>query len=526
MAQPDLQQLLALGQQHHQRGEFAEAESAYRKALELSPDQPAALHLLGLVAHQTGRRETSLTLLEKSINTPGAPPEFHFNYAAVLTEIGDIPRAMQAYQRALALRPTYAEALNNLASLLGRQARFEEAIVLCRRALAAKPDWSDARFNLAQCLKGRAKELHFVGEISGAIAFYREALTLRSDDAQARIGLANALLENGDIDSAEALARTLVQPGSSSVAARIVLGLCRERRGDPAGADAAFNEALGTDSQCAIAWLRESIALNPAHLEELVTIATVLAQEKNSDDAAGAYAQEMRRNPAAPKLSWALSARPLAMHYGDRFSPEEIFREHARIAPLFERGVQIPPRSLLEIPADRKLRIGYVSPDFRSHSVAYFIEPLLANHDRSRFEVFCYSSVTRTDEMTARLQSYDVRWRDISTMNDLDTAKLIRGDRIEILIDLAGHTGGSRLGIFAMRPAPVQMTYLGYPNTTGLHCMDYRIADVHTDPVGSTEHLHTERLIRLPRTFACYRPYDAAPEVNPLPAAASGTLHF
>jgi predicted O-linked N-acetylglucosamine transferase (SPINDLY family) len=161
-----------------------------------------------------------------------------------------------------------------------------------------------------------------------------------------------------------------------------------------------------------------------------------------------------------------------------------------------------------------------MSPDFRRHSVAYFFEPLLAHHDKSRFDIHCYANFPSEDEVTFRLQSLAGHWRNIYGMKDKDVADIVRRDGIDILVDLSGHTGGNRLRVFALKPAPVQVTYLGYPDTTGLKTIDYRFTDAEADPPGLTERYHSEKLVRLPSGFLCYRPPDRAPEVQPLPAAA------
>jgi predicted O-linked N-acetylglucosamine transferase (SPINDLY family) len=174
----------------------------------------------------------------------------------------------------------------------------------------------------------------------------------------------------------------------------------------------------------------------------------------------------------------------------------------------------------------RKLRIGYVSPDFKRHSVSYFFEPLLERHDRSRFEVTLYANLHRPDEVTARLQEKCDRWRDIITLSDHEAAEQIRADQIDVLVDLAGRTLGNRMLLFARKPAPVQVTYLGYPETTGLRAIDWRITDELADPPGTTEQFHTEKLWRVPAPFVRYRPPEQSPAVASAPAAANGYITF
>lgn len=175
---------------------------------------------------------------------------------------------------------------------------------------------------------------------------------------------------------------------------------------------------------------------------------------------------------------------------------------------------------------EKRLRIGYVSPDLGAHSVAYFVTALFPNHDRNRFEVYCYSDRNREDSTTERIKEGVDVWRKTSGMDDESLFKLIRNDSIDILVDLAGHTGGNRLTVFAMKPAPIQVTWLGYPNTTGLTAMDYRIVDEVTDPPGEADRYHTETLVRLPNGFLCFDPPDNSPAVTPLPMLRNGFVTF
>jgi predicted O-linked N-acetylglucosamine transferase (SPINDLY family) len=179
-----------------------------------------------------------------------------------------------------------------------------------------------------------------------------------------------------------------------------------------------------------------------------------------------------------------------------------------------------------EAPGGRRLRVGYVSAHFRNHAVSFFSEPLIAAHDHERFEIYLYSDVKNADQVTARFQGHADAWRDTAGATDDALAQTVRQDRIDILVDLAGHIGPNRLLVFARKPAPVQVTYLGYQNTTGMSAMDYRLTDAHADPPEMTDPFYTERLVRLPRAFFCYRPPQPAPEVSALPTLASGQITF
>jgi predicted O-linked N-acetylglucosamine transferase (SPINDLY family) len=228
----------------------------------------------------------------------------------------------------------------------------------------------------------------------------------------------------------------------------------------------------------------------------------------------------------APEKLWIRSNALYAMNYLPDIEPAEVFAAHRRYAQRVERPAAAARNALPAAPAPRRLRIGYLSADFREHAVAHFLEPVLAAHDRDQFELFAYSHHTAVDAVTRRMQALIPAWRSIVGVRDEQAAAMVRADGIDILVDLMGHTGLNRLPVFALRPAPVQATWLGYPNTTGLSSMDWRLTDAVADPPGMTEAFHSEKLWRLPEVFSCFQPSAAAPPVAPLPALSTGRVTF
>jgi protein O-GlcNAc transferase len=214
-------------------------------------------------------------------------------------------------------------------------------------------------------------------------------------------------------------------------------------------------------------------------------------------------------------------------NFNSQYDAQSIFYEHLQFAKRF-----IQPQSSLMSPytntriINRRLKIGYVSPDFKFHSVAFFIEPVLNMHHRERFEIFCYSDFPFPDQVTRRIQQYTTHWRNIVGMPDEDLYDLIRKDEIDILVDLAGHASSIRMIFFARKPAPIQVSWIGYPATTGLSTMDYKLVDIYTDPPGMTERFYTEKLLRLPGSFLCYLPPSDSPEVDSLPSMKTGYVTF
>mgnify|MGYP001076071199 CR=1 FL=1 len=263
-------------------------------------------------------------------------------------------------------------------------------------------------------------------------------------------------------------------------------------------------------------------SLNPRLAVALNSLGSAYQGQGDFENAERCYRQCLAATPGDLQ---ARSNLLMLLNYLPDADAARVFAEHLEWGRVAESRIpRLDPAGFDHDP-QRRVRVGYVSPDFREHSVASFIEPVLRQHDRSRFEVCCYSSLPTPDETTLRIRASVDVWRDIHKLSDGEAARLIRDDRIDILVDLSGHTSGGRLGIFAARPAPLQMTWMGYPNTTGLGAIDYRITDGVADPAGE-EAWYSEALMRLDGCFLCYQPDPDTPEVAPLPALANGHVTF
>jgi protein O-GlcNAc transferase len=229
-----------------------------------------------------------------------------------------------------------------------------------------------------------------------------------------------------------------------------------------------------------------------------------------------------------PSYLQAQSAYIVALHSSDRISPDEIAVAIREWGLRFSVEHPASPRPTVHSGNDHpeRLRVGFISGDFRTHSVAHFFEPILSVRDRSAFTYVLYSNSDVQDAATQRLRAYADDWRDVWRMTDDALINLIRTDRIDILVDLSGHTAFNRLAVFARRAAPVQVSYLGYPSSTGLATMDYRITDAVTDPPVPADDWHCERLLRLPDSQWCFRPFGTPPAPGPLPAREAGFVTF
>lgn len=345
------------------------------------------------------------------------------------------------------------------------------------------------------------------GRLAEAAECYRNAATLRPDWPDAHANYGNLLRKLGRVADAEReLARALALDPHHAKANNF-LGIVFYHTDRLAEAAAAFRRALDR---------------RPDDLEARNNLGMTLAR---LGDAAGAV-DAMRHTVGRSTDPYAHSALLFTLHYDPRVTPRQLFDEHVAWAQRFAEPLR--PRAARYVndrSPDRRLRVGYVSADFREHTRSRFMEPVLANHDHAAFEVFCYSDVRQPDAVTARLRAAADVWRETHALDDPALAELVRGDRIDVLVELTGHMAGHRLLTFARRPAPVQVAYPGYPNTTGLSAIDYCLTDADRDPPGA-ESLYSERLIRLEPTSQCYEPTDVDIDVAPPPHARAGHVTF
>ena len=395
-----------------------------------------------------------------------------------------------------------AEAFLCLGNTLCMMNEYEQAIENYNKAVHINPALAEAHHNIAavyiKCNK-----------IYEGIKSYQQAIMIKPDFALAIIGLGDALSDVGEYKDGElCLRRALdINPDNPSIHHSLGLVLINQRN---------LSEAVSS--------FKKALDLDPCHDFALCNMANILLKLGNRNEAILLYQRAMELKPY---INYYFSNLLLALHYSEHITPREIYAQHKKWSEKYE----LPLKNLLQShtndrSAGKKIRIGYVSPDFTRHPVSNFFEPLLASHDRSNFEIFCYSNVKRADIMTEHLKNMADNWRDIFNITDEDAAEMIRSDNIDILVDLAGHTAFNRMMLFARKPSPIQVTYLGYPNTTGLKTMDYRITDSYADPPGKTEHLHSEELVRLPHSFLCYQPPEKTPHIGEPPSLKKGYVTF
>ncbi len=495
MPQSKLQQAFDHAVEHQQAGRLREAETLYRRILTDQPDHADSLHNLGLIAQHSGRSQDAAELIRKAIARKPNFPNGYFNLGNILVLLGRVDDAIAAYQQAIVLKPHLAEAHNYLGMAFLKKGEPEQAIDAFRRATSIDPEYKQAQNNLSSALLSRRR-------FDETIRACQHAIAAKANSPAAWNNLGIAKRCKGEFDQAiAAFDRAIaLDPGYAEA-------YCN--RGAAMRENGVLDESL---ESC-----RKSIAINPNLAEAYNILGNLL---KDTGDVDGAMSAFRRAIELKPDFAIAHSNLVFNLHYPPGIKATEIAEEHFRwdrqhAKPLPKFAVGLEPDSGPAIRGDpdrdRRLRIGYVSPDFRDHAVARFLLPLMTHHDRQAVEIVAYSNVRVPDALTEHFRGLADHWRDVVGLSDAEAADQIREDQIDILVDLAGHTADHRLLIFAHKPARIQATYLGYPDTTGLSAIDYRITDAHADPPGMTERYHSEQLIRLNPCAWCFGPPVDAP---------------
>ncbi|AOK03257.1 tetratricopeptide repeat protein [Burkholderia sp. AU28942] len=549
---------------HHEAGRFDDARALYEAIRRDEPDQPDATHFLGLLACQLGQFSAGLALMERAIALR-ADPVYLNNLGNMLRAHGRLDDATAAYRRAVALAPDYAEAHSNLGNALRDAGDADAAMLSCAHALALRPDYAPAFNNLGNALQDK-------GELDAAARAYEKAIALDPGYAQACFNRGNVLRAQRRLDDAIACYRRAIALQPTLNAAHHALGILLFERGELDASIASLARAAESgevdcllhlaaaleragDLDGTAASLQRALAAAPDRADLHLHLAQTLVQQGKRRDALDRCRIALSLpNPTAQMHAiegdllcamWQLDAglasydRALDVdpafrnaHSGsmfhaagsDRLSPAQLL-ERARAFGT-QMAAQASPRTHAPRPAaGRVLRVGFVSGDLKSHPVAVFLSSVVAALDPSRVEALAYATQSVQDDTTAMLKRHFAVWRDITALDDRAAADLIANDRVDVLVDLSGHTASNRLPLFAWKPAPVQATWLGYFATTGIAAIDYVIGDRHVLPENEAHHF-VERPWRLPDSYLCFTPPDLPLDVGPLPAGRERVVTF
>ena len=513
--------------------QFDAAIASYNKAIQLKPDLAEAYCNLGIVLRELQQFSAAVISFDMAIQLKQNFTEAHSNRGNALRGLKQFGAAIESYDIAIRLKPDYAEAYSNRGIAYQDLKQLDAAIESYDEAIQLKPDYAEAYSNRGNALKDHKQP-------NLALASYDKAIQLKPDFIEAYFNRGNLLVDLKKLDAA-------IESYDKAIQLKPDYAEAYSNRG---------NAQNGTKrSNAAIQSYAKAIQLNPDYAEaysnrgdllrsefryvealhsvtKAIQIDPRLAVAQQTYSATLAHLSDYRDVVAHSNIASTLAPDDLSIYesrlytwiYHPDLSAEEICAEHVRWGKRFPD----PESNLFDLhdrTLKRRLRVGYVSPDFRGHSCRFYFDPLFSQHDHTRFELFAYSNVQSEDEHTHRLKGYFDTWRDIWNFSDQDVAEMVRHDQIDILVDACGHMRDTRLEIFALKPAPIQVTWLGAAWTTGLKQMDYALFDPYMAPEGT----HTsEVIVRLPRTWAAYRPSEKATNtaVTILPALKNGYITF
>jgi protein O-GlcNAc transferase len=518
------------------QGKAAEAAAAFRQALALKPDYVMAHNNLGNALLTLGKLEEAAASYQKALTLKPDFAEAHYNLGNALQDLGKPEEAEASYRKVLALKPDYVEADFNLGILLQAQSRPEEAAVAFREALSLKPDFVEAHNNLGIVLQALDKP-------DEAAASYRRALTLRPDYAEAYNNLGNALQAQGKLEEAVASFRQALTLKPDYAAALSNLGIALKDQDKLDEAVVSFRQALNLKPDNpevhynlgiigktrgnldeAAANYRRALALKPDYVEAHSNLGSILKDQGKLAEAIASFRRALALEPdyavAHSNLLFCLNCLP-----DQSVSPYlEEARNFGRKATAKVRKRYSGWRCISGSKPER-LCVGLISGDFQNHPVGYFLENLLENIDLNRIDLVAYPTNFEEDELTERIRPRFIAWKPIPNLDDAAAARLIHDDGVNVLFDLCGHTRHNRLPVFAWKPAPVQVSWLGYSASTGMAEMDYLLADPYVAPPGEENHF-SETIWRLPESYLCFSPPRETIAVAPLPALKEGHITF
>jgi protein O-GlcNAc transferase len=498
----DVQQLFEQAVQVHRSGNAEAAAQLYRQLLEIDPQFAPGWCNLGVATTQLGKPEDAIAIYQTSLRLDPKYTDAHFNLGNAFRRLQRFAESVGCYQRVLQLSPKNSSAAHNLGISLANLGRLPQAIDAQKKAIEFEPNFADARLQLS--------DLYLrTGQVDEAIRVLKEYQQLRPTDPRGYHNLALIVGQLGQMDQAFNLLKQALQLNPGYAEAHNGLGVLLDSidRGEEA-----YRHYV------------EAVKLKPKFADALNNLGGSCVEIGLIEYGINYRKESLLVQPNAPHIHSNLL---LSLHYSPSIPPEAVRAEHeAWSAAHADRYAPVMPPRLNDPNPDRVLRIGYISSDFRQHTVAAFLLPLLKNHDHTRFHITAFSNASRPDALTEQMKPLTDGWHDIARMTDDDAANLIRKEKIDILVDTNGHTASNRLLVLARKPAPIQATVFGYPDTTGMKMVDYRITDLISEPPGTTEAYSVERLFHLPETAWVYEPPLHAPEVAPTPAEKSGFVVF
>ena len=481
-------------------GRMDEAAASYQKALIIKPDFAEAHSNLGNTLQDLGRLDEAVASCRKALTIKPDFAEAHYNFGNALNAQGKPDEALGSYRKALAIKPGFAEAHSNLGNALKDLGEPIEAVASYQKAIALKPDFTEAHYNLGVVL-------HDQGLLDDAVASYHKALALKPDFTDAHYNLGNALKELERLDEA-------AESYHKAIALKPDYAEAHNNLGD------ALKQLMRMDE--AAASCHKALTIKPDYAEAHYNLGNVLKDLGRLDTAMASYRQALA---IKPDLTAAHSNLLFTQNYVADQSSAELLADARRYGAAVAAMATPVGRHANTADPDRRLRVGLVSGDLRTHSVAYFLCGFLAEIDREKIDFFAYSSSSREDGITAKIKANVGKWQRVAGKSDAQLCQDIVDDGIDILVDLSSHTANNRLSVFAWKPAPIQATWLGYFATTGVKEIDYILCDRWVLPPAEEDQF-VEAPIRLPDSYLCFTPPDLDMDMGPLPAQTNGYITF
>jgi protein O-GlcNAc transferase len=481
-------------------GRLAEAESSFSSASRIKPDYAEAHNSLGNVLVDSGRAPESEASYLAALKINPNYVQAHNNLGIAYGAMGRMAEAEASFLAALKLNPNYVQAHGNLGKTYKDQGRLAEAEASFLTALKIKPDYAAALFNLANMRAG-------LGRLQEAESGFRAVLAIHPGHAEAHYSLAVILKDMGRLPEAEAGFRAALGIRNDYAEAHNNLGNLLLGMGRITEAESSFLQAL---------------KINPIYAKAHNNLGNAFMETGRLAEAEAAFRKALLINPNDPEASSNLL---FLLNIMPNTTPVRSYDEARQYGRYMAHKIQARFTNWPSKATPARLRIGFVSGDIRNHPVGYFLEGLLSKVDRDTFELIAYTTTSKTDALTERIKPYLSDWKSMYSLSDEAAAQLIHDDGLHILVDLSGHTAGNRLPVFAWKPAPVQVSWLGYFATTGLAEMDHIIADPWTLPESEAVYF-TENIWRLPETRLCFTPPDIDLDISPLPALTNGWITF
>jgi predicted O-linked N-acetylglucosamine transferase (SPINDLY family) len=523
-----------LGASSQAIGKYEEAINSYNRAIRVSPNDSGLRYNIALAFQNIGRPDSAIKNYNKAIQIKPDYAEAYNNLGSVLAEMMQPNEAIKNYNKAIQIQPDYAEAYNNLGNILKDLVKPNEAIKNYNKAIQLKPDYAEAYNDLGVALQE-------LGRLDEAIKNYKKAIQLKPDYAEAYSNIGVALQELGRLDEAIKNYKKAIQLKPDYAEAYSNFGTALQELGRSNEAIKSHNKAIQLDPNDSSAYSNLGVALKDlGQLDEAINnynkaiklkpdyeiaynnLGVTLRELGRLDEAVKNYSKAIQLKPSYTE---AYSNLLMDLNYATSTTPTQAITTARKFGEFVTENTQMRFSNYQNLSASKKLRVGFVSGDLRRHPVGYFLENVLSHINPDRIELVAYSASSIIDDLSKRITPLFSTWKSIYGQNNEVVAKTIHSDKIHILIDLSGHTAYNRLPVFGWRPAPIQVSWLGYFATTGLNEMDYLLGDPYVTPAEYDSHF-TEKVWRLTKTRWCFTPPNVNINVAELPALNNGYITF